>query len=109
MFKKTLLILSLLFASGCAKNNSVADFEKIGFSKKEQPFFQMVGAIDGWKGTFKDSQVEIYIYESKSKIPQSQLQNLAKQGGSSLCVVNNVAVIDYGTGDFCSEVLSKIK
>lgn len=67
--KKFLSIaIALLALPTHAQNLTINDFEKIGFIKENQPLFQMVGAIDGWKGKFKGNQIEVYLYESKSKI-----------------------------------------
>lgn len=94
-------LLPSLSLIACGKNLSINEFEKIGFLKETQPFFQVIGATDGWKGKFNNSNVEIYIYENKSQIPLNQLKNLPRSG--IVCIVENVAIFDHGNGDFCNE------
>jgi hypothetical protein len=106
--KKIFLLVAILLVACSKKNLTAEDFEKIGFTKKNQPFFQMVGAMDGWKGKFNETSVEIYFFENASKIPKEQLENMVERGDSKLCTVANVAVIDHGGGTFCTEVMSKL-
>jgi hypothetical protein len=107
--KKIFLLVAILLVACSKKNLTAEDFEKIGFTKSSQPLFQMVGAMDGWKGKFNETSVEIYFYENSSKIPKEQLENIVKKGDSSkLCTVANVAVLDHGGGAFCTEVMSKL-
>jgi hypothetical protein len=106
--KKIFLLVAILLVACSKKNLTAEDFEKIGFTKTSQPFFQMVGAMDGWQGKFNETSVEIYFYEDSSKIPKGQLENIVKNGDSKLCTVANVAVIDHGGGAFCTEAISKL-
>ena len=106
--KKIFLVVAILLVACSKKNLTAEDFEKIGFTKTTQPLFQMVGAMDGWKGKFNETSVEIYFYENSSKIPKQQLENMTKQSESKLCTVANVAVFDHGGGAFCTEVMSKL-
>lgn len=108
--KKFLSIaIALLALPTHAQNLTINDFEKIGFIKENQPLFQMVGAIDGWKGKFKGNQIEVYLYESKSKIPANQLRTIIEKYSGTFCITKNSAILEYSNGDFCALVTSRLR
>ena len=57
-----ILIFTLLSVSKTfSKEFKVTDFEKLGFLKGDQQWFQMIGAIDGWFGKINDEVIEVYF------------------------------------------------
>jgi hypothetical protein len=108
--KNLLLASSLLLLTPYAHSAlSLESFEKIGFVKNKQPYFQMFGAKDGWHGQYKEKQVWIYFFEDKSKIPLEQIKGiLAKTNNTRLvCAVQNVIILE-DSEFLCKDAKSKL-
>ena len=80
---------------------TISDAESIGFVKGDQQFFTMIGAVDGWSGTFDGETVELYEYRSASDIPTDVFDNFVASGNPSgwaeYCTVGNLAMVSKGT------------
>lgn len=105
--KKIILLSLIIFSSYAHSALTLSSFEKIGFKKSNQPLFQMVGAKDGWKGEFRNTQVEIYFFENKSKMPIEQFKNMAQANSRVFCAIQNVLIIE-NSEFFCKEAKSKL-
>jgi hypothetical protein len=102
--KKILLLLSIIFSSYAHSALTLSSFEKIGFVKNKQPYFQMFGAIDGWYGKYQNKDVWIYFYEDKSKIPIDQFKITTKP--RIFCTIQNSIIIE-DSEFFCKVAKSK--
>jgi len=110
MFKFFLvLIFTLLSVSKTfSKEFKVADFEKLGFFKGDQKWFQMIGAIDGWIGKINDEVIEVYFFKNKRKINREFFESMAPgDTWKNWCEKGNVALITKG--DTACSYLKKLK
>ena len=110
MFKFFLiLIFTLLSVSKTfSKEFKVADFEKLGFLKGDQQWFQMIGAIDGWSGKINDEFIEVYFFKNKRKINREFFESMAPgDTWKNWCEKGNVALITKG--DTACSYLKKLK
>jgi hypothetical protein len=103
---KNLILITLFFLSPCAHSAlTLASYEKIGFVKNKQPYFQMFGAIDGWYGKYQNKEVWIYFFEDKSKMPLEQFKMTTKP--RIFCTIQNTIIIE--DNEFlCKDAKSKL-
>src|SRR5690625_2835989 len=83
VFIALLLVIGLLAA--CGGNNDAPDltleqfveaFEEAGATDKDEPFYQMIGAVDGvMYYDFNDEAISIYEYESVKALEDAQKDN----------------------------------
>jgi hypothetical protein len=106
------IIFSLAVLAGCSaetKPLTVADAVEAGFVKQSQKMFQMIGAQDGWSGTWQDEKVELYQYESielvNGSIFESATQAGNKSGWVDMCQVENMLMLSKGR-KACNELNS---
>lgn len=101
-FCNILVITGILYASqaGAEQLLSISDAEAVGFKKDKQQLFQMIGAKDGWSGTWEGETVEIYQYISESKIVPDVFESSIQEGNISnwvdLCHNKNILMISKG-------------
>lgn len=92
-----LLVTSLAIASQVL---SISDAESAGFKKNSQQLFQMVGAKDGWSGTWAGERVELYQYASESDVDRSVFESSVQDGNISawieLCQHYNMLMLSKG-------------
>jgi len=88
-----IITLLLLVISGCGDSiKSIADAEKKGFTKDQQLFFAMIGAVDGYSGTWKDENVALYAYESAEKINKAFF-DASLSDDKKICIKQNLVMI----------------
>jgi len=99
-FLSTLMILVISSCSNAEISLTIGDAERIGFDKSEQQYFQMIGAIDGWSGTWEGEVVELYQYESSDNIEKKFPLTITDTGNISgwidKCIVGNMIMISKG-------------
>ena len=86
---------------GFAKEFNISDLAKIGFIKKQQQLFQMIGAIDGWSGEIDKEIVEVYVYKNSEAITKDLFKNILNNGDNisgwkDYCFKENIALISKG-------------
>lgn len=101
-FCNILAVIGILYTSqaGAEQLLSISDAEIAGFTKDNQQLFQMIGAKDGWSGTWEGEIVEIYQYTSKSKVMPDVFESSIQEGNISgwvdLCQNENLLMISKG-------------
>jgi hypothetical protein len=94
--------------AGCSSTNeklTISDAEEAGFERDQQQIYQMVGAEDGWSGTWAGTTVELYQYadaESAQQAAQEDSFKNAVQPGNvsgwvTFCQVRNLLMLSKGT------------
>ena len=105
MFKNlTLAIVLSIALIGCGKEETkiytIADCEKIGFVKEAQQIFILIGANNGWSGTWEGEVVEVYSYDTTDSTNGDKLNNAAAPGNASgwveLSRVENIVMLSKG-------------
>lgn len=110
--KSKLVFISIAFLAACSQDPlTISDAENAGFQKGTQQMFQMIGAVDGWSGTWNGETVELYQFETHDKV-NTQFFNTTSQPGnasgwSEMCIVENMGMISKGE-TACAE-LNKLK
>lgn len=100
MVTRYLMIASIMLAlTGCNKTLTIKDAESIGFVKKNQKLYQLIGAQDGWSGTISGEFVELYQYASSS-IEPDPFANATEEGNFAgwvdKCRVGNLLMLSKG-------------
>jgi len=101
--------VGLLFASLAIASQplSISDAESAGFEKNSQQLFQMIGAQDGWSGTWSGETVELYQYASEAevnpKVFESPVQDGNISGWAELCQHHNMLMLSKGD-NACSKL-----
>ncbi len=102
---KTLCVFLIIGASmvhAASKKLTIGTFEALGFTKTQQQLFTMIGAEDGWAGTFDGEVLEIYQYRDAATLDQFKLTlvNSVAPGNASgwvdHCIHHNIVVISKG-------------
>ncbi len=92
-----LLLASLASASQLL---SISDAESAGFEKNSQQLFQMIGAKDGWSGTWSGEKVELYQYASEEEVDPEVFESSVQEGNISgwveLCQHRNMLMLSKG-------------
>jgi hypothetical protein len=95
------VIAMVLVSCSASPHLTIGDAESIGFQKGSQQLYTMIGAIDGWSGTFDGETVELYEYESASDTSTDFFQSAVAPGNVSgwveYCKVENLAMLSKGT------------
>ena len=97
-------LVSLIGCSHAVQKLTVADAEQAGFEREQQQFYQMVGAEDGWSGTWESIEVELYQYVNEESAQQAMqtysIEDYVQQGSSSgwvtFCQVRNLLMVSMG-------------
>ncbi|MEE2023601.1 hypothetical protein [Alkalimonas mucilaginosa] len=110
MRKTILLPIACLMLAACgAKTISVDVAVDHGFKKQSQQFYQMVGAVDGWSGTWSGEVVELYQFENASAIQSDAFKSMVVPGNISgwveLCTHKNMLMLSKGS-DACRKLKS---
>ena len=63
-------LVSLIGCSHAVQKLTVADAENAGFERDQYQFYQMIGAEDGWDGTWANASVEQYQYANEEAAQQ---------------------------------------
>ena len=99
--KKLLITITLLLALACGSSDyTVEDFESIGFKKEKQPFFMMVGGIDGWKGTYNNESVEIIFFDQENNLKTFLTGQENSSFYNTVCRIGNTVVMS-NENSFC--------
>ena len=89
-----LLLASLASASQLL---SISDAESAGFEKNSQQLFQMIGAKNGWSGTWSGEKVELYQYASEEEVNPKVFESSVQEGNISgwveLCQHRNMLML----------------
>ncbi len=91
-----------LLASVASANEllSISDAESGGFEKNSQQLFQMIGAKDGWSGTWSGEKVELYQYASEEEVNPKVFESSVQEGNISgwieLCQHRNMLMLSKG-------------
>ena len=107
VFSQKLMIIGVLITSsymvacsGSDRDFTIADAEKAGFHKRHQQMFQMIGAIDGWSGTWLGENVELYQFESPENLNLFHFESWIANGNTSnwagLCQRGNLMLVSKG-------------
>ena len=95
--------------SGADRGFTIADAENAGFDKRHQQTFQMIGAIDGWSGTWYGEKVELYQFESPKNLNLFHFESWISDGNTSnwadLCQRGNLMLVSKGR-QACSKLSS---
>ena len=79
---------------------SIADAEAAGFEKRGQQMFQMIGATDGWSGSWAGDKVELYEYKSSESVNPKVFESSVQEGNISgwveLCQHENMLMLSKG-------------
>ena len=92
----------LLLASFASASQllSISDAESAGFEKNSQQQFQMIGAKDGWSGTWSGEKVELYQYASEEEVNPKVFESSVQEGNISgwveLCQHRNMLMLSKG-------------
>ncbi len=97
-------LVSLIGCSDVAPKLTVADAENAGFERDQQQFYQMIGAEDGWDGTWANASVELYQYANEEAAQQAvqvlSIEDLVQPGNISgwvtFCQVRNLLMLSTG-------------
>lgn len=98
----TMAGVGLLFASLASADQtlSISDAESAGFEKNSQQLFQMIGAQDGWSGTWSGEKVELYQYASEAEVNPEVFESSVQDGNISgwidLCQHHNMLMVSKG-------------
>lgn len=98
----TMAVFGLLFASlaSASQTLAISDAESEGFEKNSQQLFQMIGAQDGWSGTWSGERVELYQYASEAKVNPAVFESSVEDGNISgwveLCQHHNMLMLSKG-------------
>ncbi len=98
------MIMTLASCSSTNEKLTISDAEEAGFERDQQQFYQMIGAEDGWSGTWAGTTVELYQYadaESAQKAAQEESFKNAVQPGNvsgwvEFCRVRNLLMLSKG-------------
>ncbi|MFN3700405.1 MAG: hypothetical protein ACK4VI_02655 [Alphaproteobacteria bacterium] len=78
----------------------ISDAEKIGFEKRQQQIYQVIGAVDGWSGTLSGDVVELYQYQDSASVDPSIFDSAIQPGNISgwidRCQVANLLMLSKG-------------
>lgn len=74
------------------------------YRRDQQQLYQMVGAEDGWSGTWANTVVELYQYENQKSAQQAiqtfSIEDLVQPGNVSgwvtFCQVRNLLMLSTG-------------
>lgn len=97
----TLLIaLSVTACSQATTRLSINDAENLGFKKDQQQIFQMVGASDGWNGTWSGETVELYEFSDSKSVNRDAFQAATQpnniSGWKEVCITENLLMLSKG-------------
>ena len=74
--------------------------EREGFQRMYQPFYQIVGAVDAWRGEWAGEEVEIYQFDSGPDMDVEVFEAMVLPGNSSgwkaLCKGKNLLMLSKG-------------
>ena len=75
---------------------TIADAERVGFTRTEPKAFDMIGAVDGAGGTMGGGRVELYQYAGE--VPADRLNELRQMavpalGWNGFCHVRNLTMV----------------
>ncbi|WP_049756850.1 hypothetical protein [Marinobacter nauticus] len=100
---KLMSLVTIFLIASCSNAEApltINEAESIGFKKKQQQLFQMIGAIDGWSGTWEGERVELYQFESPEKIKKDLFSTSTDEGNISgwvdKCTVRNMFMLSKG-------------
>lgn len=100
---KKVMFFSLAALAGCSSDAealTIKDAAEAGFVKKSQKMFQMIGAQDGWSGSWQGEKVELYQYESIGLVNKGVFESATQAGNISgwvdMCQVENMLMISKG-------------
>jgi len=97
-----LAVAGLLLASFASASEllSISDAESVGFEKNSQQLFQMIGAKDGWSGSWFVEKVELYQYASEEEVNPKVFESSVQEGNISgwveLCQHRNMLMLSKG-------------
>ncbi|MCK5246388.1 hypothetical protein KAR02_05790 [Candidatus Bipolaricaulota bacterium] len=98
------ILVSLIGCNHTVQKLAVANAENAGFDRDQQQFYQIVGAEDGWSGTWGNTEVELYQYANEESAQQAvqmfTIEDLVQPGNISswvtFCQVNNLLMLSTG-------------
>lgn len=106
------LLYVFSFCSWAQGDFTITQVEKAGFNKEKQKLFQMIGAVDGWSGTWEGERVEVYQYASSEAIPFQFFETITDEGNISgwqdKCSIGNLFMVSKGT-KACVKLVSFFK
>lgn len=96
-----------IILAGCSSEKeklTISDAKEAGFKPIEQQLYPMVGAEDGWGGTWAGDTVELYQYENEAKASENAKNSFATSadpgnisGWVEVCQVRNMVMLSKGT------------
>lgn len=100
---KIMALFTIFLIASCSNAEAsltINEAENIGFQKEKQQLFQMIGATDGWSGTWEGEKVELYQFESPEKIKKDLFSTSTDKGNISgwvdKCTVRNMFMLSKG-------------
>ncbi|MAB50525.1 MULTISPECIES: hypothetical protein [unclassified Marinobacter] len=96
------LILGGVLSASVIANQAltIQDAETAGFTKRGQQMFQMIGASDGWSGSWSGDKVELYQYQSPEEVKPEVFESAVHEGNLSgwveLCQHKNMLMLSKG-------------
>lgn len=98
------MTMTLAGCSSADEKLTISDAEEAGFERDQQQIYQMVGAEDGWSGTWAGTTVELYQYEDAESAQQAaqeeSFENSVQPGNVSgwvtFCQVRNLLMLSKG-------------
>ena len=95
-----------IILAGCSSEKqklTISDAKEAGFKTEEQQLYQMVGAEDGWGGTWAGDTVELYQYANEKSAKENVKTHFATSadpgnisGWVELCQVQNMIMLSKG-------------
>jgi hypothetical protein len=108
---KIVAVAGLVLASSASASQllSISQAESAGFEKNSQQLFQMIGAKDGWSGTWSGEKVELYQFASEEQVNPKVFESSVQEGNISgwveLCQHLNMLMLSKGE-KACGELKS---
>jgi len=100
--KNIILILSMIIGlAACSERTlTINDAANAGFKKGSQKAFKMIGAQDGWAGSWEGEAVELYqfdpISDAISGFHEMTIQLLGSTSWVESCKVSNMVMTSKG-------------
>jgi len=88
----TIITLFLFLIAGCDGGTGIEKAESDGFAKDQQLPFAMIGAIDGYSGTWEGESVKLYTYESSEKVSRAFFES-SLSDDKQVCINQNIVMI----------------
>lgn len=108
MARLSIALLLLTALVGCGgKALTIDAATERGFMKERMQLFSMIGAQDGWQGTWAGETVELYEFKDADSVNERFFQSASASGNPSgwvdHCINKNLAMVSNGK-NACKEL-----